>query len=127
MQNTAASRIIASAVSVARTLLRLRFFRARSNNFIGVQATLANTSETRIERAFNAGTMPPSSAVRAPRAGPHQKTCFGTKNTGKNAIGILMPPARWLMSARSEERRVGKEWRCAWVPDHAERKDGRRK
>src|SRR5437870_13372659 len=34
-----------------------------------------------------------------------------------------LPPALVLTSGRSEERRVGKEWRPRGAPDHSKRKD----
>ena len=40
------------------------------------------------------------------------------KDTAKRAAELMKPIEKQIMMCRSEERRVGKEGRSRWSPDH---------
>src|SRR5437867_5793645 len=46
-----------------------------------------------------------------------------TSMTINATAGVLL--AMYVVVARSEERRVGKECRCRWAPEHGKKKRGR--
>src|SRR5699024_11960128 len=69
--------------------------------------------------------------LRDLRGGPLQQAgLLRRPGGGRRAGPALQPPLhlRRLGTGRSEERRVGKEWRCRWAPDHTKTKlDERRR
>ncbi len=91
MKPSAVSSVVFQRTSRLRTLYRIGTTASLRH------ATRANTSDTLMRQAFQAGTSPPRRAVSAPTAGPHHSAAAGTKNTGNQPRGMRMPPATLLM------------------------------